>query len=118
LTDPAGVRIDVHDPAAVAHSFPGLAALARPEPPPPTWTPPPVDAVPQLCPRCRAAMTAITMARMARDANGEWERASREFRRCDACRGIAWRWKGEADRRPAPDDPMQHHMFDAMNRPT
>lgn len=33
-----------------------------------------------------------------------------------------WRWEGEADWRPAPDDPLQHHMFDAMfeiaNRPT
>lgn len=117
LTDPVGARIDVNDPAAVGRSFPRLAALAKPEPAPSTWTPP-VDGVPQLCPRCHAAMTAITMGRMARDANGEWEHAPREFRRCDACRGIVWRWKGEADWRPAPDDPMQHHMFDAMNRLT
>jgi uncharacterized protein DUF4240 len=119
--DPAGVRIDVNDPAAVARSFPRLAALARPEPEPSAWTPP-VDAVPQPCPRCQAAMIAITQGRISRDANGEWEHAPREFRRCDACRGIAWRWEGEADWRPAPDDPLQHRMFDAMfdiaHRPT
>jgi hypothetical protein len=103
--DPAGVQIDVNDSAAVAASFPRPAALARPEPAPSTCTPP-VGAVPQLYPRCHAAMTAITMGSMLRDPNGEWEHAPREFRRCDACRGIAWRWEGAADWRPAPDDPM------------
>jgi hypothetical protein len=117
LRDPEGARIDVKDAAAVALAFPRLAALTKPEPEPTKWAPP-ADAVPQHCPRCAAVMSAITMGRMQRDAAGEWEHAEREFRRCEACRGIAWRWKGEVDWRPAPDDPMQHHMFDAANRRT
>jgi hypothetical protein len=114
--DPAGARIDVKDPVAVAHSFPRLAALTPKPQPAQGGRKPPVDAVPQLCPRCGAAMPPVTMGRMARDANGEWEKAAREFRRCEACRGSAWRWKGDLDWSPAPDDPMQHHMFDMRHR--
>jgi hypothetical protein len=115
LRDPEDARIDVKDPVAVVGVFPRLAALAKPASEPTKWTPP-ADAVPQHCPRCGSVLSAITVGRMARDASGEWEHAPREFRRCEACRGIAWRFKGEADWRSAPDDPMQHHMFDAANR--